>query len=684
MISEFLFSLIIFIGYLIVICTFGYFIIYILNRKEKNIKKFTLEYFLGSLGVGLSIQISFSIFLIKYQIFNFFTSILPFLLFDIMYVVFLFLKKKIILNKQFFLRIHTRINLFNIFFVLLFIFLNSFLLLSFIELRIAYPGSDPYVWFRNCWFLHKNGYLIEKYYGYAPGFTIFTASIISGVNDYYLIYYILKYIPVFLSNINILTLFLISKSYFKNKNYVFLILSLYIGSTQISYRYISLFSSNLATTLSFIILIFIFQKIPVINLENKKKLKEIVKENLNNKNSIFIGIILGGISIINPLYGLIYIFYLFSYEIIYFLIRVQKGNMKYVGSLLISLIQSIIFCFLIILPYLITNPLRTNYFVKIIKIFFPLMIFKYNSQIGILFSNFLMLICNYNPYDYYNRLFFLDFFYLTLGVGFFIILISIFLPFKKKFNLSNQKAYLISFIKYSVILTLMVYLFMYFLRYLTSFYYEIIPIFNYFAVFSGRFLEIFSGYWTILFGFCINSVILYFKKSKSFNQIIKKSFHKLHKRKRILIPFLVLFISSYFICTGYERIIYRNYYEDNKTKAILYIGNYFNENPLSHKNIILLQDDFIVIYYLIEFNNLEKKYYFFNISENVYYLVNHITKFYRVYIPYYDLNLFFKEINCTFIFYNIKDLNSELNNVLTNNFTIIYQNEGGYVFARKI
>ena len=128
----------------------------------------------------------------------------------------------------------------------------------FIDDTLGYVGNDAYYWFENIWFVHKYGYLdYSNILSYPPGYLMFCSTMISPINDYTFSYFFLKYLPFFLSIINLLVLFVISNDIFKKKIYIFFTLVMYLGFTYLFYRSFKSVPSVLATSLGFLFLLFL-------------------------------------------------------------------------------------------------------------------------------------------------------------------------------------------------------------------------------------------------------------------------------------------------------------------------------------------------------------------------------------------------------------------------------------------
>jgi len=180
--------------------------------------------------------------------------------------------------------------------------------------RVSYPGLDPHLWFGEIWSIHKNGSLKFDVVGvYPPGFVLFNASIISFNDNYLIAYFFCKYMPIFLSAINLIVLYEILKFFFKKKITIFCALLIFLGNQYYFYRFSMPLPSTLGTTLGFLFLLALKEGSIVNMHSNEIRLRKKVFLNLKNKNIIARGIILSGITMANPLYGLYYIIFYFLF-----------------------------------------------------------------------------------------------------------------------------------------------------------------------------------------------------------------------------------------------------------------------------------------------------------------------------------------------------------------------------------
>ncbi len=721
----FIITFFLFISYFIIISYFGFAISFFFKNTCYE-RRITLSLILKRFSIGLCFHILYSIIIVSLQIFNFFTVYLPFVIIDIGFLTY-FLKKKnfylkfriqnISWNKiiDFFKKYATDILTLIVIFFMLYT-----LQMYFIWRRLAFPSSDPFFWFKNIWFVHENGAINYEYIeGYTPGYVLFVASMISITDNYFIVYYFCKYIPIFLSAVNILVLFEISKKLFKKRIYVFFTLSIYLSMSYLFYRYQMLLPSTLATTLGFLFLLFL-RKGAISNLVSKDlKLRTPSLKNINKHDKLYRGLILAGIFMAHPLYGVFFLLFYFLYEIYIFIITIKlkrkillsrtSFTIKFfvnMGSLFLIFII-MLFPWLIgasiyldyplyspfqhyIAPSYLYNPL--NGIIEIGKFFF-------NLARNILYQSIYYEIDTYIMNDFFKaiRVSNLNHFYRhTMEVGIIFIVIGILLPFNRFFNFNEKQKNIIRFIKFTFVLSVFLYIF----RQIINL--DALPFFtridSFLKVFLRRLFELFAGYWAIIFVlsfyyfiflfkkiffkfraslkysknrirnkiFSINIVMRFLTKLNFITQILKKL--NIKKREILSIPIIisVIIISGFFYTTNYGNIYYYNHFPNSHTDAVIFAGNYFNENPLEEETAILVKKiEGRFLYDLIVFDNLKIIYYKF------YYGLN-----------YTEFRSFYEPRNISYALFNIKYSFEEFKANLTIYFEILYRNEQDWIFAK--
>ncbi len=254
----------------------------------------------------------------------------------------------------------------------------------------------------------------------------------------------------------------------------------------------------------------------------------------------------------------------------------------------------------------------------------------------------------------------------TIQVGIFLIFYGIFLNFKKSHKLNEKQNVLMNFIKFTFILTLLLF-------YLSQFfvYFFDIPLIStvislFYQVFRLRLFELFSGYWAIIFVLAFNHIIIRIKEKYVKVKRKKLSIKRISRFSKISIFSLIIFTSGFFYFLNFATSNYSMYFNEEQVQAVTFIGNYFEENPLEEKENILLEEfEFNAIYGLIVDVNLEKNYYNFTYVTN-----------------YSEFNKDFNLLNCEFIFLNISKLNENFKSNFSLNFEIIYDGMNGYIFSK--
>ncbi|MFX1363499.1 MAG: hypothetical protein ACFFCE_10795 [Promethearchaeota archaeon] len=745
-----------FILYFVVISIFGYSIFSILN-KEGVKKNFTISSILKYFTLGLITHLVYSMIIVSFQIFNFFSVYLPFIICDVCFLTFS-VKKNFKLKIQDFdwrkVSFLFKRNITSFLILIIIFFMQYTLMMFFIWNRLAFPSSDPYAWFRNVWFVHNNGAInYNSIEGYPPGYILFGASMISLTNDYYTIYFFCKYLPIFLSSINLLVLFAISKNLFKKKIYVFFTLSMYLSVNYLFYRYEMFIPSTLATTLGFLFLLFLRDGSIVQRVLNDLSPSKNSVNTLKKSEFLFRGAIISGIIMIHALYGLFYLCFYLLYEF-YLFIVLLKSNRKILNSksfFTIKFLKYFSSFFLIIvfmlLPWYIGTSIYLDYplyqaFTYYISSLNSFQSPSFINKLGRFFYELASFIFDNTAYRDLDNFFHNDIMYFfnfqnslhfyinTIGTGIILIVIGIFLPFKKFFNLDEKQKNLVRFVKFTFILSLLLYL----INDLINF--KKIPFtsrLNYFlSVYLRRVFELFAGYWVILFVLAFNFIILYFsrlflktkyirkitkndsidkffsisflkknfKKVKFTSKILKnnsvartlnfklikrslnrlKSIKKISKKKfirKILgIPVIIvgIFISGFYYTINYRRIYYLNHFSDDYAKAVLFAGNYFNKNPLEEETTIVVElvESKKFIYKLLVSDNLNKRYYtFYDYNE---------THFLN-YTDYIEFKEYIELMNASYVLLNVVFTDVDFQSNLYSDINLLYRNRGFWIFG---
>ena len=695
----FIIALLLFVTYFITFSIFGSigFLIFSKKRLEKGNK---ISFVLISFALGVCLHIIYSQIIISFQIFNFFTIYLPFIILDICFIIYSFKKGnkklkdkiKVVSWKKIILLLKSNFPNFLmmvIIFVLLYIF-QMFI----IRQRVSYPGLDPYPWFGEIWSIHKqDSFNLIIHSSYPRGFVLFTASIISYNDNYLIAYFFCKYLPIFLSAINLIVSYEILKFFFKKKIIIFCALLIFLSNQYYFIRFSMLLPSTLSTTLGFLFLLSIKEGSLVKMLSNEIKLRKMVFLNFKNKNIIARGIILSGITMANHLYGLYYIIFYFLFEIFFFIIILKREKIKLklkiinIGHFFLQLISIFSIFLVMMLPFIIYYSLFLGdslwdtyyYFIKPLYLLGPL---TGTVKIGAFFFNLAEFIFNISNIWQ---------FYWSYGTGIIFIFIGIFIPANKIFYLNKKQRYLVRFIKFTFILTFLLYLLSGIIDFLPNeIFYFLTGINAFLDIFLIRLFELFSGFWAILFVFPFVYIIIFVKRSIckiKLNRKIanKKKITKIIENKsirRITKVFLItsiIFLSGIYYTLNFSRTSEgtRYYFTDSQTDVVLFAGNYFNENPLDEENIILVQNQsgqhIHKLYDLIQVEILEKIYYIFDYNSTHYFNST----------DYIEIKGDIDFMNVSYVLFNVKFTDTDFQTNLYYDFNILYRNEDDWIFAKS-
>ncbi len=630
--TYFIIALLIFLTFSIIITLFGFLIITIVNKKN-YFEQLSLTKLLKSFGIGLAFYFPIAVILAGVQIFNFFTALLPLIIVDICFLIYTFYRNNKEQNPHLFVLNKIAIKEFlsknRTYLLILFtVFCMQYLLqMYFIEKYLAYPNIDSFYWFQQIWILHKSQTLnYPSIAGNPPGFVLFNAASISFINDFYVIYYFLKYMPFFLMSINILILFAISKKIFKKKVDVFLSLAILLSFNQIFYRYSMVLPTILATTASLIFLLFLEPE-NIIQLENQKlNIRKEFSSNLINKNHFFkvSALSLVYMSHILAFLYVIVVYLVFEFFITFFKqkkIYSQKGFKSFlviVFNVIVKLMSIVILLIILILPNIIVSSIYMNW--KLLDTyFFYFKIFEFtNFPHSIILGNpygLLYIIGDiievlrewaetlsdtiFNFINYFPNIIFhfiqisnLEYLYTkTLDFGIVIILIGSILKYKKVFKLTEEQNELIIFIKFSLLISIIFLIIPTLLYQIPSS--TIKRISDFLNLFSLRLLEMFPTFWPILFVLAINYIIYVIKKVLKKVKKIKEIFNKekVNRILKLVVIITMILTGLIFYISNFERTTYWNSNQNKqRVEGVLFMQDYFNRHPLNEETSILLEE----------------------------------------------------------------------------------------------
>ena len=694
-IGYFLIAFYLFLIYFIIFSLFGYFIFIIID-KENTQKKISSTSILKSFSIGLSLHIVYSVILIALKSFNFFTIYLPFIIFDMIFLIYFYIKNETIREKIGFINKGSILNfikrnrgyilLLSLIFIMLFLLQNYF-----ISRFLSYQSSDPYYWFKNILFLNNNGYVdYTSLKAYPPGFVAFCTTIISFSNNYYIIYYFLKYIPIFLSGINIFILFLIIKPIFKKKIYIFFTLLIYLSFSFLNFRYTHPIASILATTIGFFFLLFLGNGSSLSIDSNHIKFSKLRRLKLLIKDSLFKGLVLAAIFMAQPLYGIFYLLFFFSFEL-YILVKLifsselklnRNLSKKYlINNFLTTQLSVILIFILMLLPYLIFISLYLGFpiYEVIFRYYFPLAsytksIFNYKileSWKAILLFNKPSFLNSTASINSVTRLFVNE---AVEAIQYTLIILGIVFSYTKLFKFNKERNDVIKFLKFTFILTVIILLMLYIVKFIPIPIFQSIFNFSVESAYIFRLFELFSGYWAVFFVIAIIYIGHRIAKGlKKYNEkkIPSRDLIKIFKISEII---SIILISGFFYFTNFERTTYINYFNDDQTDVVLFVGDFFYKNPLDENTTILLENlEYRFFYNLLEINNLNKKYFEFEFTFELNY-----SDFKSFFESYYN------SYNCKFALFSLVNLSNNFKINLSSDFEIIYENQGSYIFAEII
>ena len=730
--GYFIITILQFFAYFIIFSIFGS-IGFLLISKKRIERGSKISFILISFAIGVCLHVFYLLIIITFQIFNVLTIYLPFIVIDICFIIYRVKKNNIKLKekikavtwKKMFLLLKSNISNFlmlAVIFVLLYIF-QMFIIWQ----RIGYPSIDPYLWFGEVWSIHNNRSLNFDLVGvYPPGFVLFTSSLISLNDNFLNAFFFCKYLPFFLTVINLIALYEILKFFFKKKIIIFCALLLFLSNQYYFYRFSMLVPSTLSTTLGFLFILTLKEGSIVNMLSNENKLRKKFFLKFKIKNILTRGIILSGITMAHPLYGLYYIIFYFLFEIFSFIITLirNRSNMTFklinIGQFFIQLISILSIFFVMMLPYLIYYSLTFgnalwdaySFYFKPLYLYDPLSgIFKigemfikmaedllYNTKMGDFELDIFKLI--FTPVRNTNIVHFSWIF----GSGIIFIIIGIFIPVNYFFHLNKKQKNLVRFIKFSFVFTVLIYMAEEWIKFPQN-------LKPFLEVYLIRLIELFSGFWVIIFLFpfvfiivlvkrLIRKIIIYKKlaNKRGFRKIIgkrivrkfrlykilaiRRGFKKIKEKKLInryfnaFFSILIICLSGIYYTLNYPRTLgwSTHYFDEGQTDVVLVAGNYFDENPLDEENILLVENGpyYHFLYDIIQVENLKKRYFNFD------YTSDDILDF----TDYLEFKGNLEAMNISYGLFTIKFPNVDFQTNLTNDFNILYINEDGWMFIK--
>ncbi len=627
---EIFFTCLFFILFFIIITIFGFLLILILHKDIINLPSFIV---IGiSLGCGIVFYIFYSYIIDTFEIFNFFTIILPIILFDIVGLIYFLnydvrIKQKLNFPyfKQWVIKNYKEIIFFLFSFILVFYFQLE-LQLNIINKSESLLAGDAFYWCRSAMYLLGYGHLEFDLVGfYSTGYIFLNAGMCSFFPEYRFIYFFHRYVPIFYLSLIILVGFLISRLLFKQKFLSFLTMFGFLALSYFNTRFIMALPSAPATILFFLFSItLIDSKIPF----------------------YFRGILIAGPILFHPLLGAIGFGIFLIYIILHFFSLVIKGkeNKKVIYTCLKENTYNILIFFGILIPVVIN--LSLNYpiwFRRYWTTLFQINIFEF---IPILWQNdYSASVINYPLFIggnfSYERL--IGYFELIIRRTFinnpiiFVILIYFFVRIKKK-NYKNFPNF-ISIIKVIIIVSF-IYHFLFFFM-VWFFPVETFgKILFFLDIFKDRVLEFSAGFIVLMCVFTVHDIYIIigkitiklkdkfpkygkFLNRKKFHSFKDKIIHRISSICRIESGFIIIILCFSYNLYQNNNFLYHYYYYDNDLiEMMLVIGD--SAPVKTETKTIILTPPFEqkVIFYLL----YRYEYHFVNFDSNYSTLIELIVK----------------------------------------------------------
>lgn len=579
-----------FILFFIILLIFGFLLIFFLYKDVINLPFLVI---IGiSLGSGIVCYVCYSYIIETFLHFNFFTILLPIIIFIIgglLYFIQYNLKLKQKLKfpniKRQIIKIGKDIIIFIIFFIVIFYFqlqLQYDIIIKF-ESQLA---ADPFLWCRFAMHLLDYGHLEYSEVGfYSAGFIFLNAGMNLFYPNYRFIFFFHKFVPIFYMSLIIILGYIISSILFKQKFLRFLTMFGFLCLNYFNYRFLMPLGSILATISFFIFLIaFIDSKIPF----------------------YFKGILLAGPILFHPLYGamglIIYIIYIIHH---FFILKVaRKENKRKIYRFLKVSLYNILIFFGLLIPLLINLTLNyTIWFQRYWNTLFPstISIIKLNTNLDV--KNFPILqIGKLTPEKFTNALNYIVS-QIWSGNQWIIFFLLYFLFCVKKKNYKKFEN-LIEIVKISIIFSFLFY-FMYFLINWFFPLKSLDSINNLFYIFKLRIFEFNAGIIVLMFVFTVKDIYILFR---SISLKLKNKFPKYKKflnggnlrtlNKKIYhivkspwkIESIIIIISFWFSYNLYQenKFHYQYIYRDNNfIEMIISLGELEPPNPDTKIKILL-------------------------------------------------------------------------------------------------
>jgi len=353
--------------FIFLISIFGFIFLFLIkkiNKSDWGLNK--IEYLVLSFSIGLSIYISYSFIIDIFQVFNFFTAYLPILVIDILFISFLFYKKKISKKsiENYFLTLIKKLNKNSkkvvTFFLIIIVVLSIQIYFQWraVTEEYALASKDTYLWLGHYWYLLEEGCLWREGLAlhYPKGYVFFLAGPVLIHPNYRFAYFFFKFggIPFF--SFFIITLSIILKKIFE-KNFLILFgLILTLLSTFIFARFDVFTSSVIPTFLILVIIIILNSKCPF----------------------YIVGFLISLAFLTNSVFAL---FLLIGFSLL-FIVKMIFRQKKLKSIFFNDILKTSILCIILLIPYIINTIIVQN--VSLFDI-----IYRYSLEFGIVELNFI-------------------------------------------------------------------------------------------------------------------------------------------------------------------------------------------------------------------------------------------------------------------------------------------------------
>jgi len=283
--------------FFILLASLGGLILHIFQKYRKSKWNLTrLEYFFISFIIGIVTYLVLSYIITFFHIFNFYTIYLPLIALSLIYILILYRERKFH-NLWIWIKAFIRTNS-GAFFKYILIIAIAFLmqLLMFLPIvmeNIQLSYGDPYFWTKQVLYLEK--YSVTNYndmgISYPWGFVLFCGGSLLISPDFVTTFYFMKLSFFPFLNIYLIVIFSLTKRLFKKKYLVFFCLFAVLSNIYFVSRTMAFLSSSIADLLILISLLIYLTNVP----------------------KFFMGFVVSGTFLLNPVYSIYFVMALILY-----------------------------------------------------------------------------------------------------------------------------------------------------------------------------------------------------------------------------------------------------------------------------------------------------------------------------------------------------------------------------------